>query len=78
MNALIVAALVLVAAGAVAVVCTEDPARQAVTLAGFGFTLAVLFAVLQAPDVALSELGVGGTIVPLLVMLTLRKIGDKR
>jgi energy-converting hydrogenase B subunit D len=30
--------------------------------------------VLQAPDVALSELGVGAAVVPLLLMLTIRKL----
>jgi multisubunit Na+/H+ antiporter MnhB subunit len=32
----------------------------------------VLFVTLQAPDVALSQLGVGAAVVPLMVMLAIR------
>jgi uncharacterized MnhB-related membrane protein len=72
--ALPLAALALVAAAGLAVVITQDPARQAITLSVFSFTLTILFVVLQAPDVALSELAIGSAIVPLLVMLTIRKV----
>jgi uncharacterized MnhB-related membrane protein len=70
----------LVAAGAVVVVLTDDPARQAVTLSAFGLLMAVLFVVVSAPDVALSQIGVGTAIVPLMVLLALRKVGaqDRR
>jgi uncharacterized MnhB-related membrane protein len=74
MSVLIVIALTLVAAVATAVVFTGEPARQAVTLSVFGLTLTVLFVVLQAPDVALSQLAVGSAVVPLMVLLTVRKI----
>jgi uncharacterized MnhB-related membrane protein len=47
-----------------------------VTLAAFGLTLTALFAVLQAPDVALSEVGVGAAMVPLMVMLAWRKLNE--
>jgi uncharacterized MnhB-related membrane protein len=81
MSALIAVALTLVAAGAVAVVMTDDPARQAVTLSVFGLLLSVLFMTLSAPDVALSQIGVGTAVVPLMVMLAIRKTrkhGDRR
>jgi energy-converting hydrogenase B subunit D len=73
-SALIVITLTLVLAGAVAVVCTDDPERQAVTLSVYGLLMAVLFFLLAAPDVALSQIVVGTAIVPLMVMLTIRKI----
>lgn len=73
---LVVAALVLVAGTAVAL--TGDPGRQAVTLSVFGVTLTLLFVVLQAPDVALSQVAVGTALVPLMVMLTVRKTGRRR
>lgn len=76
--ALIAVALALVAIGAGTVVLTADPARQAVTLSVFGVLLTVLFFVLQAPDVALSQLVVGSALVPLMVMLTVRKINQRR
>lgn len=66
--------LALVAVAGTAVVITPDPARQAVTLSVFGLCLAMLFLSLAAPDVALSQVGVGAAIVPLIVMLTIRKI----
>jgi energy-converting hydrogenase B subunit D len=71
---LIVVALLLVAASATAAVATRDPARQALVLAVLGTVLAVLFTVLQAPDVALSQLAVGSALTPLLIMLSVRKV----
>jgi energy-converting hydrogenase B subunit D len=77
-TALIVLALTLVAVAATAVVFADAPERQAVTLSVFGLTLVVVFMVLQAPDVALSELGVGTAIVPLIVMLAVRTMRKDR
>jgi uncharacterized MnhB-related membrane protein len=67
-----------VLAGAVVVVFTDDPQRQAVTLSVYGVLMTVLFVLLSAPDVALSQVVVGTAIVPLMVMLTIRKTrGDR-
>ena len=74
MTLLIATALTLVALAGGAVVFTDAPDRQAVTLSVFGLTLALLFFVLQAPDVALSQLGIGAAIVPLMVMIAIRKV----
>lgn len=74
MSALIVIALTLVAVTGTVVVFSDEPAWQAVSLSVFGLTLTVLFMVLQAPDVALSQLAVGSAVVPLMVLLTVRKI----
>jgi energy-converting hydrogenase B subunit D len=71
-NVLIFVALTLVALAGTAVVATNTPQRQAVTLSFFGLTLSVLFLALQAPDVALSQIGVGTAIVPLMVLLAVR------
>ena len=78
MTALIVLALTLVAMAATAVVLADAPERQAVTLSVFGLALVVVFMVLQAPDVALSELGVGTAVVPLMVMLAIRTMRKDR
>jgi energy-converting hydrogenase B subunit D len=72
MTVLLVSALTLVALAGTAVVATNIPERQAVTLSLFGLALTVLFVAFQAPDVALSQLGVGAAIVPLMVMLAIR------
>jgi uncharacterized MnhB-related membrane protein len=73
MTALIAVMLIGVAIVGTGVVLTRDPAKQAVTLSIFGLMLAVLFATLMAPDVALSQLAVGSAVVPLMVMLAIRK-----
>ncbi|WP_441247552.1 Na(+)/H(+) antiporter subunit B [Kitasatospora sp. McL0602] len=73
-DTLIVLALLAVACCATAAALTRDPSRQAVVLAALGLSLAVLFTVLQAPDVALSQLGVGTAVTPLLILLTVRKV----
>jgi len=78
MTVLLALCLVLPAIAATAVAVTHDPERQAVTLATSGMLLCLLFLVLQAPDVALSELGIGTAIVPLMVMLTIRTIEKDR
>ncbi|SCE33156.1 Uncharacterized MnhB-related membrane protein [Streptomyces sp. DvalAA-14] len=71
---LVAAALVLVTVAATVAALTRDPARQAVVLAVLGVCLSLLFLVLQAPDVALSQLAVGTAVTPLLILLTVRKI----
>jgi energy-converting hydrogenase B subunit D len=76
-NAIIVVCLTLVGLAGTTVVLTQRPGRLAVTLSAFGLTCAVLFMALQAPDVALSEIGVGTAIVPLMVMLTVRKLRQR-
>jgi uncharacterized MnhB-related membrane protein len=78
MSVLIAGMFTLVAIGAVLVVFTDDPSRQAVTLSAFGLLMAVLFMVMAAPDVALSQIGVGTAIVPLMVLLAIRKTGRGR
>jgi uncharacterized MnhB-related membrane protein len=70
--------LALVAVGGTVVVRTQDPAAQAVVLGGYGLLLTLLFVVLQAPDVALSQVAVGTAVVPLMVLLTIRAIARHR
>jgi energy-converting hydrogenase B subunit D len=77
MDTLQVVILVLVAAGATMVVLTRQPARQAIALSAYGLLLALMFLAFQAPDVTLSELTVGAVALPLLLMLTLAKVGKR-
>jgi uncharacterized MnhB-related membrane protein len=77
-TAVIAVMLTLVAVAGTAVVFTNPPERQAVTLSVYGVLLSLLFFVLQAPDVALSQLAVGTAFVPLMVMLSIRKIRGGR
>ena len=77
MDALQVTLLVLVAAGATAVVLIRAPVRQVVMLSTYGVLLAVLFLAFQAPDVTLSELTVGAVLLPAVLLLTLAKVRKK-
>ncbi|MGK5545920.1 Na(+)/H(+) antiporter subunit B [Streptomyces sp. URMC 127] len=76
-DALVAAVLVLVAAAATVAVLQRDPARQAIVLSLLGLALAVLFTVLQAPDVGLAQLGVGSAVTPLMILLAVRKVRGK-
>lgn len=77
-DVVIAISLTLVLLGGTAVVASNAPERQAVTLSAFGLLLTVMFMALQAPDVALSQLGVGTAVVPLMVMLAVRKVSRSR
>ena len=78
MMLLIYLALGLVVVAGTMVVLTPQPARQAVTLSVYGLTLSILFVTMQAPDVALSQLAVGTAVVPLMIMLTIQKVRNRR
>ncbi len=73
MTTIVLMLVLLVAAGGAGVVLTRDPLRQAMASGFFALTLALLFLVLQAPDVAISEIVVGVVVVPLMVVLALAK-----
>jgi energy-converting hydrogenase B subunit D len=74
MDVLQVTVLVLVAAGATAVVLIRRPVQQVIVLSIYGVLLAVLFLVFQAPDVTLSELTVGAVALPAILLLALAKV----
>lgn len=63
--------LAAVAVMAPAVVLTREPSRQALVLSAYGVLLGVLMVALDAPDVALSQIGVGVAVVPLVVVLAI-------
>lgn len=73
-SAVLVAALSLVLVAGTAVVASNVPERQAISLSVLGLSLTILFMALEAPDVALAQLGVGTVVVPLMVMLAIRKV----
>ena len=70
--------LVLVAAGATMVVVVRDRVRQVLALSLYGVVLSVLFLAVQAPDVTLSEMVVGAVVLPLILLLTIRKVRGTR
>jgi energy-converting hydrogenase B subunit D len=73
MDLLQVLAFVMVAAAGGGVVATRDPLLQSMMASFFGLLLSILFTVLQAPDVALSEIVVGAVAFPLMIVLTVAK-----
>jgi energy-converting hydrogenase B subunit D len=76
MTVLQIVALLVVAAGGLAVTLVDDPLRQTLVLGIYGLALMFLFFVFQAPDVALSEIVVGTIGLPLIVVAALRKIAE--
>ena len=70
--------IALAALGAVLVVLARDMVRQAILLSFYGFALTALFLVLQAPDVALSELVVSGIAYPLVLVAAIVRIKSKK
>lgn len=72
-DALLLVTLALIVVSSTVVVLTRDPGRQAIVLSAYGLALSVLFVVLQAPDVAISQIAVGTAIVPLMVVLAIAK-----
>jgi energy-converting hydrogenase B subunit D len=77
-NAFLAVVLTLVAVVGLLVVLTRDPVRQTLLASLFSLLLALLFFGVQAPDVALSELVVGGAAVPLMVLLAVAKIREQQ
>lgn len=68
------AILLVVAVAGTAVVLSRDPLRQAVVNGAYGLVLTLLFVVFQAPDVALSMLVVGSIALPLVLVVTIKKV----
>ena len=64
----------LVAVIGTAVVFTRDPKNQVFVLGFYGMLLTLLFVVLQAPDVALSEIVVGSAALPLMLLVALANV----
>jgi energy-converting hydrogenase B subunit D len=76
-GALQVVVMALVAAFGLGVVLTREPLHQAIVFSLFGLSLGVLFLVVQAPDVALSEIVVGAVAWPAMVLFTLAKARER-
>ncbi len=56
------------------VVFTRGLASQPIVVSVFGLMLALMFMVIQAPDVALSQIVVGAVGLPLMILLALAKL----
>ncbi len=78
MTALQIVCFVLVALGGTAVVLTRDPLAQVLVLSLYGLLLSLLFVVLQAPDVAFSEIAIGSAALPLILLATVAKVRGRK
>ncbi len=78
MNPLLLGTLLLVALGATAVVLAQNLVNQAIVLSLYGMALSLLFLVLQAPDVAFSEITVGSAALPLILLVTIAKVEGRQ
>ncbi|HKR99978.1 MAG TPA: DUF4040 domain-containing protein [Candidatus Dormibacteraeota bacterium] len=74
MSVLQAVVLIAVAIGGTTVVLTREPLRQAMVVGIYGFMLALLFFVFQAPDVSLSEIVICTIALPIMILLALSKI----
>lgn len=70
--------LLMVGLAGTGVALSREPVQQAMAIGYLGLLLTVLFVVFQAPDVALSQVVVGGVAFPLMVVLTVAKIRRSR
>ncbi len=77
MSILIAVLLTLVGAAGTVTVLIGDSARQAVAVGILGLLLALAFFALQAPDVALSEIVVGGVALPTMLFLAIAKVREQ-
>ena len=77
MTLLQIAVLSVVALAGGAVALAGEALRQTLVLGIYGMALTMLFFVFQAPDVALSEIVVSSVALPVMILLTLRKIREQ-
>jgi uncharacterized MnhB-related membrane protein len=75
-NVLQVSALGAIALGAPAVVHSRDPLPQPIVVGIYGLALALLYFVLDAPDVALSQIVVSAVGLPVMILLAVAKIRE--
>lgn len=75
MTGLLLLLFLLVGAAGTVVVLTRQPERQALALSLYGLLMALLFFVLGAPDVAMSELVIGAAALPLMLLVALARVG---
>ena len=71
-------ALLLAAVLATVVVLVRDPKHQVFPYMLYGLVLSIVFALLQAPDVALSEMAVGSVAIPFGILATLVRLEHGR
>jgi uncharacterized MnhB-related membrane protein len=69
--------LILIVVGSVLAVWLKDLLASVIALAGSSLLLALQFYLLQAPDVAIAEAGVGAALTTAIFVLAIRKTQRK-
>ena len=77
MSNVVVVLNVLVVLGLVVSAVLENLLSASIALAVTGLFAAAEFLILHAPDVAISEAAVGAALVPLIFIVTIRKVGKR-
>lgn len=72
------ALLLLIAVTGFVIVRTRDVTGQVFALTFYGLLFGLLFFVFQAPDVALSQITVGGLALPLMLMLAISRMRHRK
>lgn len=70
--------LILVGLSGAAVVTIREPLRQGIAMSYYGLLLGLLFFLLQAPDVAMSQIAVGAVALPFMILLALARLKYQR
>ena len=72
---LVTIVVILMLASALAVLLLKDPISAVAAASVVSLALSVLFVILRAPDVAMTEAAVGGGLSSLILALSLRRLG---
>ena len=75
LNTIIIIGMVI---SALAILFIDDLLPSVIAMSVMGTFLALEFLLLSAPDVALAEAAVGAILTPIIFIITLKKIGDKK
>lgn len=75
LNTIIILGMIIAAASLLFI---EDLLPSIIAMAIMGSFLALEFLLLKAPDVALAEAAVGAILTPIIFIVTLKKVKDKK
>lgn len=75
LNTIIILGMIIAAASLLFI---EDLLQSIIAMSIMGSFLALEFLLLKAPDVALAEAAVGAILTPIIFIVTLKKVKDKK
>ena len=75
LNTIIILGMII---AAVSLLFIEDLLPSIIAMSIMGSFLALEFLLLKAPDVALAEAAVGAILTPIIFIVTLKKVNDKK